>query len=107
MIKVEYAFDYGMPQRFAAVAGPLLPRCAERLFLGRQKFCHFKTWYRRELAPYVCEILLDPRTLARPWYPGHAIERIVQGHTSGSRNYTREIHKVLSLELLQRQLLDQ
>jgi asparagine synthase (glutamine-hydrolysing) len=107
MLRVEYAFDYGMPQRFAAVSGPLLPRWAERLFLGRQKFYHFRTWYHRELAPYVREILLDPRTLARPWYRGRAIELMVQGHTSGRRNYTREIHKVLSLELLQRQLLDQ
>ena len=46
LIKAEYAMDYGMPQSFAALAGPLMPRWAERLFLGRQKFCHFRTWYQ-------------------------------------------------------------
>lgn len=105
-IKVEYAMDYGMPQRFAALAGPVLPRWAERFFLGRQKFCHFRTWYRRELAPFLKEVLLDARTLSRPWYRPGFLQHLVASHTSGRRNYTREIHKILSLELLQRQLLD-
>lgn len=106
LVKAEYAMDYGMPQSLAALAGPWLPRWVERLFLGRQKFYHFRTWYRRELAPYIKEVLLDSRTRSRPWLNPRFLEPMVMDHTSGRRNYTREIHKVLSLELLHRQFLD-
>jgi hypothetical protein len=34
------------------------------------------------------------------------VETIVRGHLKGDRNYTNELHKVLTLELFHRQLLD-
>ena len=78
----------------------------ERLFLGIQKFYHFRTWYRDELAPAVKEVLLDPRTLGRPYLNGKRVEQAVLAHTSGRANYTREIHKLLTAELIQRQLIE-
>lgn len=106
MMRVEYAFDYGMPQSFASTVGRFLPRWGERLFLGNQKFYHFKTWYRHELAPFVQEVILDRRTLSRPWYDAKMLRQMVRDHLAGSKNYTTEIHKILSLELLERQLTD-
>ena len=103
-IKVEYGMDYGMPAWFARTAGPWLGRGLERRFLGRQKFYHFRTWYRRELAPFVREVLLDARSRSRPWYRPGAVERMVEAHTQGRGNHTREIHRMLTLELLERQL---
>ena len=82
------------------------PLRLERLFLGRQKFCHFRTWYKNELSGYVREILLDPRSRARPYVNGTVLEASVNAHVTGMRNYTIEIHKLLSLELLHRALLD-
>jgi hypothetical protein len=38
---------------------------------------------------------------------GADLERIVNRHVEGSRNYTRELHKLLSTELLMRQLVEQ
>jgi hypothetical protein len=38
---------------------------------------------------------------------GKRLEAIVQHHTKGTGNYTLEIHKLLTLELLQRLLLEQ
>jgi asparagine synthase (glutamine-hydrolysing) len=84
----------------------LSPLHLERLFLGRHKFYHFRVWYRDALSKYVQEMLLDPRTLSRPYLERNGVERIVQGHIKGSRNYTTEIHKVLTLELLHRLFLD-
>ena len=83
------------------------PSHVERLFLGRQKFYHFRTWYRDELAPYVKEVLLDAHTLARPYLNGERVEEIVKAHTSGRANHTLEIHKLLTAELIQRQLIEQ
>lgn len=104
--KAEYAYDYGMPQWLAGVDHLLSPLRLERLFLGRHKFYHFRVWYRDVLSGYVQEMLLDRRTLARSYLEGKTVERVVRSHVRGERNYTREIHKVLTLELLHRLLLE-
>jgi asparagine synthase (glutamine-hydrolysing) len=104
--KAEYAYDYGMPQWVARIDHLLSPLRLERLFLGRHKFAHYRVWYREVLSRYVREMLLDPRTLSRPYLEGNRLETMVRGHLKGDRNYTTEIHKVLTLELLQRLFLD-
>jgi asparagine synthase (glutamine-hydrolysing) len=104
--KADYAYDYGMPQWLARIDGPLSRLHVERLFLGRHKFYHFRLWYRDALSGYVREMLLDPRALARPYIDRHTLERVVHGHLKGNRNYTTEIHKVLTLELIHRLFLD-
>jgi asparagine synthase (glutamine-hydrolysing) len=104
--KAEYACDYGMPQWLAPLDRLMSPLRPERLVLGRHKFTHFRIWYRDGLAPYVKDMLLDPRTLSRPYLHPRTVETIVRRHLRGDRNYTSEIHKVLTLELIHRLLLD-
>jgi asparagine synthase (glutamine-hydrolysing) len=104
--KAEYAYDYGMPQWVAQTDHLFSSFHLERLFLGRHKYYHFRVWYRDELSGYVKEMLLDPRTLSRPYIERKAIEPMVQGHLKGNRNYTTDIHKILTLELLHRLFLD-
>lgn len=105
--KAEYAYDYGMPQWVARIDHLFAPLHFERLFLGRHKFHHFRVWYRDELSGYVKEVLLDTRTRRRAYLHGPSLERIVRDHTEGRQNHTLEIHKLLSLELMQRALIDQ
>jgi asparagine synthase (glutamine-hydrolysing) len=105
-MKAEYAYDYGMPQWVARIDHLLSPLRLERLFLGRHKFAHYRVWYRDVLSKYVRDMLLDPRTLSRPYLEGKGLETVVRGHLKGDRNYTTEIHKVLTLELLHRLFLD-
>jgi asparagine synthase (glutamine-hydrolysing) len=104
--KAEYAYDYGMPQPAARIDHLLSGLQLERLFLGRHKLLHFRVWYRDQLAPYVREMLLDRQTLSRPYLDAKRVEAIVNGHTKKGLNYTSEIHKLLSLELLHRLFLD-
>jgi len=104
--KAEYAYDYGMPQWLARVDHLFSRFHLDRLFLGRHKFYHFRVWYRDALAKYVREMLLDARTLSRPYLDRSGLETMVRGHLKGDRNYTAEIHKVLTLELLHRLFLD-
>jgi len=104
--KAEYAYDYGMPQQVAKVDHALSALHLERLFLGRHKFYHFRVWYRDPLAAYVREMLLDPRTLARPWLRASTVEGIVNGHLKGDRNYTTAIHRLLTLEHVHRLFID-
>jgi asparagine synthase (glutamine-hydrolysing) len=105
--KAEYAYDIGMPQWLARLDHNLAALHLERVFLGRHKFQHFRVYYRDELSQYVREILLDPRTLNRPFVQKRVVEEIVRGHTSGYRNHTLELHRLLTIELVQRQLTEQ
>lgn len=104
--KAEYAYDYGMPQTLARADHALSLFHLERLFLGRHKFYHFRVWYRDALANYVREMLLDSRTLSRPYLNGAEVEKIVKGHLKGDQNHTAAIHKLLTLEHLHRLFLD-
>ncbi len=104
--KAEYAYDYGMPQSLARIDHLFSPFRLERLFLGRHKFYHFRVWYRDALAQYVREMLLDQRTLSRPYLERNRLEAIVRGHLTGNCNYTLAIHKILTLELVHRLFLD-
>jgi asparagine synthase (glutamine-hydrolysing) len=105
--KAEYAYDYGMPQWLARLDHIFAPLRLEKLFLGRHKVAHFRVWYRDELSHYLKEILLDPLTLQRPYLCARSLEKILEGHLNGYRNYTFEIHKILTLELIQRELIEQ
>jgi len=104
--KAEYAYDHGMPQWLAKLDYSLAPLHLERLFLGRHKFHHFRVFYRDELSTYIKQILLDSRTLGRPFLRKPVVEEMVRAHVAGYSNYTLEIHKLLTLELAQRQLIE-
>ena len=106
LFKAEYAYDYGMPQWVAQLDHLFAPLHLERIWLGRHKLYHFRVWYRDQLANYVREMLLDSRSLARPYIDPHAVRKIVNGHLKGNRNYTTEIHRLISLELLHRLFFD-
>lgn len=104
--KAEYAYDLGMPQWMARIDHALASLHPEKLFLGRHKFAHFRVWYRDALSRYVQDVLLDPRALTRGFVNPATVRMMVQDHVTGKRNYTGPIHKLLTLELLHRLLID-
>ena len=104
--KAEYAYDYGMPQWLAKLDHIFSQLHLEKLFLGRHKVAHFRVWYRDELSHYLKEMLLDSVPLGRPYLRAHSLKKILEEHINGRRNYTSEIHKILTLELIQRKLID-
>jgi asparagine synthase (glutamine-hydrolysing) len=104
--KAEYAYDYGMPQWLARTDHALSKLHLEHLFLGRHKFYHYRVWYRDALASYIREMLLDSKTLSRPYLERKTVEKIVAGHLRGDRNFTIAIHKILTLEHLHRLFID-
>lgn len=104
--KAEYAYDYGMPQSVARADHALAPLHLERIFLGRHKFYHFRVWYRDALSNYVREMLLDSRTLSRPYLQAASVREMVNAHTKGTHNFTEAIHRILTLEHLHRLFID-
>jgi asparagine synthase (glutamine-hydrolysing) len=104
--RAEYAYDYGMPQWLVRIDHTFAPLHLERLFLGRHKFCHFRVWYRDALSSYVREMLLDSRSLSRPYLDRRTVESMVEKHLKGEANFTTEIHRLLTLELQHRIFAD-
>jgi len=104
--KAEYAYDYRMPQWVAKIDHFFRWLHLEKLFVGRHKFHHFRIWYRDDLASRLREILLDPACRCRQYVRPGALEQILITHTSGRRNYALEIHKLLTLEFIQRKLIE-
>jgi asparagine synthase (glutamine-hydrolysing) len=105
-VKAEYAYDYGMPQWAAPIDRLLAPLHPERLFLGRHKFYHFRVWYRDTLSAYIQEMLLDSRSLNRPYLQPGTVPSTVRSHIKGERNHTLAIHSLLTLELIHRVFVD-
>jgi asparagine synthase (glutamine-hydrolysing) len=106
LFKAEYLYDMGMPHCVARVDHILSPLRLERLFLGRHKIFHFRIWYRDILSGYVREMLSDPHSLSRPYINRKGLEAVVRGHLKGDWNFTADLHKVLTLEIIHRLFLD-
>lgn len=85
----------------------LSPLHLDRLVRGWEFFRHYNFWFRRDLSPYLKEMLLDSRTLSRPYWNPKYVEKTVNDHISGRRNNLSDIRKVLTIELIHRELLKQ
>jgi asparagine synthase (glutamine-hydrolysing) len=104
--KAEYAYDYRMSQWLARLDHMFAPLRLEKLFLGRHKVAHFRVWYRDELSRWLREMLLDSGARSRPYLRANSVEEILRAHSTGQRNYAFEIHKILTLEFIQRKLIE-
>ena len=102
--KAEYACDYGMPPWLTRLDRALGGIPWERAFLGRHKFYHFRTWYRHELGSYLraCDFGAGHDSAC---YREGAAKRMIAGHLSGRSNYTSELHKLLTVQLVDRLFL--
>jgi asparagine synthase (glutamine-hydrolysing) len=107
LFKLEYYFSYGMPHWLVKLNNTLRFLHLEDLVLEVNKYYNFRRWFRYELADYVKEILLDNRTLNRAFINRNFVENMVAAHTSGRGNYTRQINRILSIELAQRSLIEE
>lgn len=105
-MRAEYALENADPAWLAQMDRTFLGRRLEKRFVGIHKFTHFARWYRDELAGFVREILLDPRSLKRPYLNARAVEAAVEGHVKGQSNHTPTIHKLLTLEYFHRLFVD-
>jgi asparagine synthase (glutamine-hydrolysing) len=105
IFKTEYYFDYGMPNWLSKVNRVLAPFQIERQVLGRHKFHHFRVFYRDQLADFVQDALLGAGARSSKYVLPGRLRQIVRGHACGSANYTWELHKLLTVEMIERTLL--
>jgi asparagine synthase (glutamine-hydrolysing) len=107
LFKADYMYSFALPHWLTRLDSIYLSLNGGRPLLGSsQKFEFYRIWFCRELSGYVKEVLLDPKTGARPYFDRKILEMMVHTHTNGTRNYVNEITKAMSLELTHRLLID-
>jgi asparagine synthase (glutamine-hydrolysing) len=104
--KLEWYYNDGLPHRLSKLDAMSTPLHPERLILGHHKYLHYRLWFRGELSNYVREILLDRRTENRPYLNKRFVKSMVEAHLRGDRNYTNEINKAITTELMHRVLVE-
>lgn len=102
--KAEYAYDYGMPPRLARIDHALSGLHLEKLFLGRHKFYHFRIWYKNQLSEYLRTYCLTSGP-ANSCYRVGAAQQIINEHLQGRSNRTLELHKMLTIQLIDQLLI--
>jgi len=106
ILKGEYIYLYQFPHYLAKIDYLLQPLHLERIILGRQKFEYYRLWFRKDISDYVKQVLLDNRTKNRPYFNSKFITKMVSDHINGRKNYFMEISKCLTIELIQRLLIE-
>jgi len=64
-------------------------------------------WFKRELSPFVNEVLLSPRSMERGFFEPERVRQMIQEHQSNKINHTRAIRALLACELWQRTFIDE
>jgi asparagine synthase (glutamine-hydrolysing) len=70
-----------------------------------QPYADYGKWFRRELRPWLEEVLLSPQTLDRGIFQPTYTRKLLDEHMAGC-DHTRQISMLLTLELWQREFLD-
>jgi hypothetical protein len=73
--------------------------------LGLHKHLRYATWFRDKFSRFASERLADPRTRNSPFWNGKFVERMAEDHILGRKNYVNEIDTVLTIQMVEDQLL--
>jgi asparagine synthase (glutamine-hydrolysing) len=103
--KLDYWHKEGLPDALRAFSAPLNALGGIGM-LGWHKFLAYRLWFMEPLAAYAHQVVTDPRTQRMPFWSTDGLMDLVPDHVAGRRNRLRELHAVLTLEAVQRTLLD-
>ena len=104
--KLDYFNTEGWPNSFLLLEPFFRSFCARAGILGLHKFLHYRNWFRRELASYVRDALMQGRVRQSPFWNARFLEQMVTDHIGGRKNYVYEINAVMTLEAVERLLLE-
>jgi asparagine synthase (glutamine-hydrolysing) len=102
--KLDYLHKEGLPHWLSPL-DPIIGSFAELGLLGKHKFLPYRSWFRRELATYIGDVLTDAHSHRLPYWNSVFLSSIIADHVSGRKNYIREINAILTLEATERLLI--
>ncbi len=103
--KLDYWDKEGLPPKLAMLDScrPLLQRSG---LLGLHKFLPYRRWFREELFEIVEHATKRAASGSQPWWNPRVVTSIAAEHASGRRNHVREINAILTLDAVERVLID-
>ena len=102
--KLDYLYTEGLPDALAPLRAPLAA-LAFTPILGLHKFLPYRTWMGREFSRYVKEVVTDPQTSRLPYFNARTVAALADQQRNG-KNRLRELHAVLTLEAVDRLLIN-
>ncbi len=105
LVKSEYLISHGAPDWVASLTASPAGGRIERLFIGRNKFQHFRRWMRAELSGFIRDALHDAGPELGEFFDVRRVARAVEDQIAGRANYTDEIDKILTVAAAARLLL--
>jgi len=106
LFKMDYFFNYGMPQWYVKIDRWTSFLRLDKHFLGRHRYYHFRLWLRYEWASYIRDLLLSGTARSRPYLRSAFLEKMVTDHIEGRGNYTEAINFAATAELIQQLFID-
>jgi len=103
--KLDYVYNEGLPNSLSRFDWLVKFFMSTLGGIGLHKHLHYRSWFKRELAVYLWDVVSDSRTQSMPLWNGGSLARLVREHTSGRKNFVREIDTILTLEAVDRLLL--
>ena len=102
--KLDYLHKEGLPHWLSSLDS-LLGSLSKIRLLGLHKYLPYRSWFRRELATYVSDVLSDVHTQQLPYWNPSFLGSVIHDHVQGRKNYIREINAILTLEATERLLI--
>ena len=104
--KLDYLNNEGWPNRLSSFESVFAAVTSTLNVIGLHKYLHYRKWFRRELAEYLRAVINNSTTRQCPFWNNDFLRRMVNEHINGRKNYIREINAVLTLEAVQRLLIN-
>ncbi|MEQ9562576.1 MAG: asparagine synthase-related protein [Woeseiaceae bacterium] len=107
--KITFKLDYwdkeGLPPNLAVFDScrPLLEHLG---ILGLHKFLPYRRWFREELLEVVERAAKHATSGRQSWWNPIVVGKVAADHASGRRNHLREINAILTLDSIERVLID-
>jgi asparagine synthase (glutamine-hydrolysing) len=103
--KLDYLNNEGWPNWLSPFDSVFTRVTSSLKIVGLHKYLHYRRWFRRELADYLKDVVSNARTQQSPFWNRGFLEKMANDHVEGRRNYVSEINAVLTLEAVERLLL--
>jgi asparagine synthase (glutamine-hydrolysing) len=99
--KLDYLHKEGMPDWLSPLDAAFGSLSALGL-LGLHKFLPYRGWFRRELSPYLRDVVGDAQTRRLPYWNARFLSSVLPEHVRGRRNRLRELNAIVTLEAVDR-----
>jgi asparagine synthase (glutamine-hydrolysing) len=105
--KMDRAYLHpAVPHKFVRLDPFMKATRLEKIFLGSSLLLSTRRWIKCELRTFFQDMLLDERTLSRPYLDPQFVKQLTLEHFGNTANYTREIGKIVSHEIWHRLFVD-